>query len=116
MSEYEKQRISQAEHGPTVEFEGKLLCETQYHIGSQIGGIEISNEIWETRAGNLVAVLTKTPDDESLHEVTQIAVVEVAGDEPSIDERCAVMEHFEWRKQARSMVRKIKWKLVRKVA
>lgn len=121
MSDYTKQRISQVNHGETVEFEGQLLCEDRYEYWVRVQRDEeecfvAHQQIWQTRGGNLVAVITKGPENGSGHQDTKIKVVEVAGDEPSIDERCAVMELFDWRDRARVMVRRqLKWKLVRKV-
>jgi predicted RNase H-like HicB family nuclease len=111
-AEYENVEIVQ-DRGPAIEFSGRLLCETSFETR---GGrpLEITLEVWETRGGALVAVSSSTLPGESGREDARALVVPPHPNEQEM--HFAVMDFYQWENRARSMVRKIGWKLRLKVA
>lgn len=92
--------------GPTVEFTGRLAMETGWNPkGSDTAHMRL--EIWETRAGALVAVSIAT--DRYANEDCRLTVVEPQEDRQAM--HFAVMDHFAWVSGARNMARKLGWSL-----
>ena len=101
-NEYEPIQIKQT-RGPTLRFDGRLLAENT--------GGPVELEIYETRGGALVAV----SEGEMRGGIdTRACVVEPCDDEQAM--RLAVMEFFDFDNRARTMARKLGWRLVREIA
>lgn len=128
-TEFENIEIKQ-NRGPTLRFSGKLLAEDS-HTTKGRDPFEIRMEIWATPAGALIAANYSKPADGSGFEDARATVVEPTIFDPENDEmalsildrldeqrmRFAVMDHFDWDRRARSMVRKqLKWSLVQEVS
>lgn len=113
MTEYAKETIKQT-RGPRIEFGGRLLCE------DDSGPVHM--EVWETKGGALVAVTSANMHDgrDGLDVRAKVvnrgwcSTVNAEMDQQIM--RFAVMDHFNWDNRARSMVKKIGWKLVQEVA
>ncbi len=105
----EWQRVEFAQHtGPTIEFTGRLLADTSFE--SRRGTpTRVAFEIWETRAGALVAVSVSTPLSEAGMELVEVTVAEPQDDAQA--QRFAVMGHFDWKDGARNMAKKLGWSL-----
>lgn len=123
-AEYERQEIK-PNGGPTIEFTGRLLANDEWETRGR-DPMRVEFEIWETRAGAMVAVSASEPLDREGVEVVRATVVEAGqsftmdganGGRPMLDGneaqrmRLAVMAHFEWHDRARSMARKLGWGL-----
>lgn len=109
--------------GPTLVFEGALLAVTEWNARDG----EMRIELWQSRGGALIPVTRTTFD--SGREIVTAEVVEPkkvdAGfgdgttlmlDRDRTAMRFAVMDFWDWTDRARSMVRKLGWKLKREVA
>ena len=105
--EWDRQEIK-PHAGPTIEFHGRLLAETKW-VTTGRDPLDCAMEIWETRAGALIAVFASIPVDRDGFECVQVKVVEPSEDAQAM--RLAVMEHFEFDNRARSMARKLGWDL-----
>lgn len=104
----ERVEIVQA-RGPTIEFWGRLLCSDEFETRGQ-DPMRIELELYQTKAGALIAVTASTPVAREGHEVVRATVVEAQGDEQAM--RFAVLDHWDWEIRARSMVtKKLKWQL-----
>ncbi len=110
-TEFTKQRIAQRK-GRTLSFEGKLLCSTDW---SNRDGVRTVLELWETRAGNWIAVTAFEPDrPDASRDTAQAVVIDRQGDEKAMHD--AAMDAWEWHFRARSMVKdQLKWSLTREV-
>lgn len=104
---YEQVKLPCA-HGPTIEFAGRLLAETEVRVKDRGEPLKIRFEIWETPAGAMVAA-TYTSRADGPEEEIEARVIEP--DEDSQAMRFAVMAAFDWSIRARSMVRKLGWSL-----
>ena len=72
-------------------------------------------ELWETRAGNWIAVSSHEPNDDRRPIDTRATVIEKSGDEMAM--RIAALDHWDWVNQARDMTRKqLKWDMTVEVA
>ena len=101
--EWERVELVQR-RGPTIEFTGRLLAETDAPGTDGIAHLEV----WETEAGAMVAVREwrAEADNDELH-----ALVVEHQDDP-LAMRLAVMDFFRWHQAARSMAHKrLKWNL-----
>lgn len=95
--------------GPTTEFTGRLLIEDEYQSKGR-DPISAHMQIWETRAGALVAVdETQRLDGVSTPRLA-VLICPPTGDDAQ-EQRFAVMEHFGWSTRARTMARKLGWSL-----
>lgn len=100
----ERVKIKQS-RGPQLEFEGRLLCSTEWDARDS----RMRLELWQTKGGSLIPVTIGSPGYEGAREIVTAAVVE-AGDEAEM--RFAAMSQWDWTDRARSMVRKrLGWKL-----
>jgi len=95
--------------GPTTGFTGRLLIEDEFETKGR-DALKIRMEIWETRAGALVAVDETKPLYEGATAKLAVKVCPPTGDDAQ-EQRFAVMEHFGWSSRARSMARKLGWSL-----
>jgi hypothetical protein len=105
--EFERVEFVQA-RGPTVEFTGRRLAETNWETNGA-RPLRIVQEVWETQGGALVAVSTSAPVDGDGFEDARVLVVEATDDVQAM--RFAVMGHFDWNDRARSMAKKLGWSL-----
>lgn len=94
--------------GATVEFTGRLLAKDEFETRGR-DALTIRMEIWETKAGALVAI----DDTEPLGDwaTAKLAVKVCPPTSDAQEQRFAVMEHFGWSSRARSMARKLGWSL-----
>jgi hypothetical protein len=107
VGEFTKQRVAQAK-GPTLAFQGKLLCSTEWENGDQT----IVCELWETPERNWIALTSFERDDREA--VARAVVIDRIGDEQAM--RFAAMDAWDWHFRARSMVKEqLKWSLARNV-
>lgn len=99
--EYERVELVQ-ERGPTIEFTGRLVCETRWTTGD--GETEL--QVWETEAGAYVAV-----EEAPRYGGTVIRAGVIPASEDRQTMRFAVLDFFGWGTRARSMVVKAGWSL-----
>lgn len=97
--------------GPTVEFNGRLLAESEFTARA---GQDMALEIYETEGGALVAVTSSTLPGETGREDARVTVVPPTDDVQAM--RFAVMDAFRWENRARTMARKLGWSLRMEVA
>ena len=93
--------------GPTVEFTGRLLASTEFTTKG--GALDMALEIWETKAGALVAVSSGMSWGRESREDARVTVVSPTDDVQAM--RFAVLDAFDWDNRARSMARKLGWSL-----
>lgn len=106
--EYERIELVQ-DRGPTVEFTGKLLCETSF-VTRGDDPLRYDLEIYQTAGGALVAARHVIRQQGREDPRTDLLVVEAQDDLLAM--RLAVMDFFKWDLRARSMVRKaLGWSL-----
>lgn len=103
--EWERVEIAQSK-GPTLEFTGRLIGSQSFATHGR-EPMQVEFEIWETRAGAMVAVRSTTPTDREGLELVRAAVIEPGEDQ--MPRRLAVMEHFDWSDRARTMAKKLGW-------
>jgi hypothetical protein len=96
-------------HGPTIAFEGKLLCTAT----AEIPVSEMA--VYQTAAGAFVAVSSSPADEDGVDACIRASVIEVGGDNVQAA-HFAVLDHFGWDRQAQAMVTQIGWSLRREVA
>lgn len=107
LTEFTKQRVAQAK-GPTLAFQGKLLCSTEWQSGDQT----IVVELWETPERNWIALTSFEREDRD--PTATATVIERIEDEQAM--RFAAMDAWEWNFRARSMAKEqLKWSLTRQV-
>lgn len=106
-AEYERVEVM-PHRGPKIEFTGRMICETEFVIPSA-DPLRVAFEVWETRAGAMVAVVTTWPDQREGFENVKALVVQPQDDVLAM--RLEVMDFLEWHDRARSMVRKAGWDL-----
>lgn len=94
--------------GPTTEFTGRLLAEDTFETRGR-DALKITMQIWETKAGALVAIDETQPLFEGATAKLAVKVCPPTAD--AQDQRFAAMEHFGWSSRARSMARKLGWSL-----
>ena len=94
--------------GPTTEFTGRLLASDAFETRGR-DRLSISMQVWETKAGALVAVDETTPQFDGATPKLAVKVCPPTADVQ--EQRFAVMEHFGWSSRARSMARKLGWSL-----
>lgn len=104
--EWERVEIVQV-RGPTVEFTGRLLASTDFTTKG--GALDMALEIWETKAGALVAVSSGMFRGRESREDARVTVVPPTDDVQAM--RFAVLDAFDWDNRARSMARKLGWSL-----
>lgn len=110
--EYEKLRLVQT-RGPTIQAQAKMLASQEFTSQGRTQ-MHMVLEIYETAGGALIAVSRGTPIDFDGFEDVRALVVEPQEDVQAM--HFAVMEHFDYEDRARTMARKLKWKLTRIVA
>ena len=71
--------------------------------------MRVDFEVWETRAGALVAIVTTEPTDRDGFQSVRALVVEPQHDVQAM--RLAVMDFFDWHDCVRNMARKAGWDL-----
>lgn len=99
--------------GPTVSFNGKLLCDHEFEAGERTR-LAIYIAIYQTDGGALVAESSSLLANGSGKELIDTIVVEPMDDAKAM--QFAVMDFFEWAQGARNMVtKKLKWSLRRDV-
>ncbi|MFC3174597.1 hypothetical protein ACFOD9_10070, partial [Novosphingobium bradum] len=94
--------------GPTVEMTARLLAEQEFDTRGELP-LSITMQIWETKAGALVAVDETRPLFEDGTPKLAVRICQFSSDAQA--QRFAVMEHFAWNNRARSMARKLGWSL-----
>lgn len=94
--------------GPTTEFTGRLIGEDTFTTRGR-EPLTIQMQVWETKAGALVAVDETTPQFEGATPKLAVQVCPPSADVQ--EQRFAVIEHFGWSSRARSMARKLGWSL-----
>lgn len=111
--EFTKQRIAQR-RGPTLSFQGKLLCSTEWQARGD--PVTVFLELWETPEGNWIAVSAfEREGDDGRRDTAHAVVIERSDDEQAM--RFAAMDAWEWQDRARSMVKsQLKWNLTVQVA
>jgi hypothetical protein len=110
--EYEKLRIIQP-RGPTIQAQAKLLAKVEFEKRGQVP-VDVTLEVYETVGGALIAVRRSMPIEFDGVEEVRALVVEPQDDAQAM--HFEVMEHFDYEDRARTMARKLKWKLTRIVA
>lgn len=104
-AEYQRVEIAQS-RGPTLAFEGKLLCTQALELPA--AGPHLEMTIYETTGGSFVAVRSRPADGHDLE--IHASVVEVADDVQAA--RFAVLDHFDWDRHAQAMVmERLGWSL-----
>lgn len=94
--------------GPTIEFWGREIASTEF-INHRDDPLRITLEVWETRAGALVAIASTAPEEREGFEVVKALVVQPQEDVQAM--RLEVMGFFDWHDRARNMARKAGWNL-----
>lgn len=103
------ERVEFKQHrGPTIEFTGRRIAQHEFETRGR-DPMHVAFEIWETMAGNLVAVTITAPSMRDGFEIVEATVVERQDDVQAM--RFAVMEHFDWNDGARNMARKLGWSI-----
>lgn len=103
------ERVEFKQHrGPTIEFTGRRIAQHEFETRGR-DPMHVGFEIWETMAGNLVAVTITAPVMRDGFEIVEATVVERQDDAQAM--RFAVMEHFDWNDGARNMARKLGWSI-----
>lgn len=105
-AEYHRIEIEQS-HGPVIAFEGKLLC-TQT-IESLAADIPRKMAIYQTAAGTLVAVSSCPADADDQPANIRASVIEVNDNVQAA--HFAVLDHFNWDRQAQTMALQLGWSL-----
>lgn len=95
--------------GPTIAFEGKLLCTATAEIPA------LKMAVYQTAAGAFVAVSSSPGDECDGADFVRASVIEVRDDNVQTA-HFAVLDHFDWDRQAQAMVTQIGWSLRREVA
>lgn len=99
--------------GPTVSFNGKLLCDHEFEAGERTR-LAIYIAIYQTNGGALVAESSSLLANGGGKELIDTIVVEVQDDVKAM--QFAIMDFFDWAQGARNMVtKKLKWSLRRDV-
>lgn len=111
--EFTQQRVSQR-RGPTLSFQGKLLCSTEWQARKD--QVTVILELWETPERNWIAVTAFERDDDiGERDTAQAVVIERQDDEQAM--RFAAMDAWDWEMRARSMVKsQLRWNLTVQVA
>jgi hypothetical protein len=94
--------------GATVEMTARLIGEDTFETRGR-EPLSIQMQVWETKAGALVAVDETVPLYEGATAKLAVKVCPPTAD--AQEQRFAVMEHFGWSSRARSMARKLGWSL-----
>lgn len=104
------ERVEFKQHkGPTIEFTGKLIAENEYVSRGSPEPMNVTMEIWQTKAGALVAMVATYPVSREGYEKVEATVVEPEDDHQAM--RFAVMDALDWSDGARNMARKLGWSL-----
>lgn len=98
--------------GPTIAFEGKLLCTRTAELPASEMPLKMA--IYQTTAGALIAVSSRPEDGDEGDACIRAAVVEVGDDIQAA--HFAILDHFDWDRQAQAMVAPLGWSLRREVA
>lgn len=99
--------------GPTIAFEGKLLCTRTVELPATETPLKMA--VYETTAGALVAVSSRPADGSGDDNACiRASVVQVGEDVQAA--RFAVLDHFDWHRQAQAMVAQLGWSLRLEVA
>lgn len=124
VAEFARLRIVQT-RGPTIKAEAaRLLARQEFETKGRTPCAMVF-EIYETRGGALIAVSRSTPIEFDGFEDVRAVVVDteaIYSERPALrqataqDMHFAVMDHFSWEDRARTMARKLGWKLNREVA
>lgn len=109
--EFTPQRIGQ-KSGPKIKFNGRLLDELD--MPASAGDRWYGGQLWETTGGAYIADSINYSDVPG--EVAVHSALILYADMPELERQIAVMEHFAWTPQARSMAKRLGWKLVVEVA
>lgn len=94
--------------GPTLAFEGKLLCAATAETPV------FKMAVYQTAAGAFVAVSSRPADQSDAPDCIRASVIELVNDDVQ-SAHFAVLDHFDWDHHARAMVTKIGWSLRREV-
>lgn len=109
---FERIEIAQM-HGPTVEMNARLLCDTSFEDRRERRTMTL--ELYETQGGAMVAVSAYDLGREDGQESQRATVIPPTSDVQAM--RFAVMEAFNWHTEARRMVsKKLGWSLRMEVA
>ena len=121
--EYEKLRIIQP-RGPTIQAQAKLLAKVEFEKRGQVP-VDVTLEVYETQGGALIAVRRSMPIDFDGVEEVRALVVEPIPMAQSLtttalareqqERHFEVMTFFDWEDRARTMARKLGWKLTKQV-
>lgn len=95
--------------GPTIVFEGTLLCTATTEIPA------LKMAVYQTAAEAFVAVSSSPADGQGAADCIRASVIEVDDDNIQAA-HFAVLDHFDWDRQAQAMVTQIGWSLRREVA
>lgn len=107
------ERVEFKQHrGPTIEFTGRRLAQHEHETRGR-DPMRVEFDIWETVAGNLVAVVCTGPVMREGFEIVEATVVERQDDAQAM--RFAVLDAFEWNDGARNMARKLGWSIRQEV-
>lgn len=107
-AEYRRIEIEQS-RGPTIGFEGKLLCTKT--VESLAEETPLKMAIYQTVAGALIAVSSQTAEGDA---IIRASVIQLGDDVQTA--HFAVLDHFGWDREAQAMVVKLGWSLRREVA
>jgi hypothetical protein len=107
-AETRRMKIEQS-RGPTIAFEGKLLCAATAEIPM------LKMAVYQTAAGDFVAVSSSPADGHGATDFIRASVIEVEEDNVQAA-HFLVLDHFDWDRQAQAMLTQIGWSLQREVA
>ena len=111
-SEWSREHVRQS-RGPAIEFSGKLLGQYSGEAPGKSRWQE--GEVWITRGGAYVAILSGLSDTGGEEDFVAVTVIEPGDDED--ERRIAVMDAMGWSGGARQMATKqLKWQLLREIA
>jgi len=109
----ESRRIEiEQSRGPTIAFEGKLLCTRAVELSAADAAVKMA--VYQTTAGAFVAVSSHPADEGGGNASIRASVIEVGDDVQAA--HFAVLEHFGWDREAQAMVRHLGWSLRLEVA
>lgn len=118
----ESRRIEiEQSRGPTIAFEGKQLCTLTVELPASDRPLKMA--VYQTTAGAFVAVSSRPAekpangpaDWDDIAACIRASVIAVDEDDVQAA-HFAVLDHFDWDRQAQTMVRQLGWSLRREVA
>ena len=96
------------DRGSPIEFTGRLLAEAEF-VRQGVDPMRHAFEVYETKAGALVAVWESEPAERGGYVRASALVVEPQEDAQAMHH--AVMDFFDWDDRARGMAKKLGWDL-----